>query len=92
MMGGTTLAYAILLYALGVAVVVTGVLLVVPRMSRKMRWLALLMEGFGVAMVLVSAYIPGMDLALSDGMLIVGALMILNGAVMQRRKGAMAPS
>jgi hypothetical protein len=43
--------------------------------------------------VLVSGYVPGMDAALSGGMLVVGALMILNGIMMEaKRQGKMAPS
>jgi len=43
--------------------------------------------------VLVSGYVPGTDAALSGGMLVVGALMILNGIIMGvKRQGKMAPS
>ena len=87
MMGGMNgIAYIVLLYALGIAVVVTGLLLVVPGISGNMGRLGLLMELFGVVMALASTFGPGMSAALSDGMLIVGALMILNGAAMQMRK------
>jgi hypothetical protein len=91
-MGGTS-ASAILSYALGAVVAVTGVLLVLPRTSGRMRLLGLLMEALGVAMVLVSLYVPGMVAALSGGMLAVGALMILNGIIMgAKRQGNMAPA
>lgn len=87
MTGGMNgVAYMFLLYALGVAVLITGLLLVVPGISGNMRRLGLLMELFGVVMALTSTFGPGMSAALSDGMLIVGALMILNGAAMQMRK------
>jgi drug/metabolite transporter (DMT)-like permease len=61
-----------------------------PGASGRMQVFGLVMEIFGVVMVLTSTFIPGMNASLSDGMLIVGATMILNGAFMQRtKKGAM---
>lgn len=78
--------FTILLYLLGGVVVVVGILLVAPSMARRMKWFGLLMEVLGVVMALASAWIPGMNAGLSDAMLIVGALMILNGALMQTRR------
>ncbi len=86
MMSSAPPASAIALYLLGLAVLITGFLIVLPRISGAMRRLGLLMEVFGVAMALASAWVPGMNLGLSYAMLIVGAAMILNGALMQSKK------
>ncbi len=87
MMSGEPTVSAIALYALGTGVLISGILMVLPSMTAAMRRLGLLMEVFGVLMALASAWLPGMNVGLSDAMLIVGALMILNGALMQRRRG-----
>ncbi len=79
-------ATSVALYLLGVVVLLGGALLVLPSMAGRMRRLGLLMEGLGVVMALVSYLVPGMNLALSYAMLLVGAAMILNGAFMQRRE------
>jgi len=72
-------------YILGVLLVVSGVLMVLPSMVGQMRRLGLVMEALGVVMALSSYFAPGMSAALSFGMLLVAAAMILNGALMQRR-------
>jgi hypothetical protein len=88
--GGPSTASMVFLYGLGTALAVAGLAMFMPGASGKMRLFGLVMEIFGVVMALTSTFVPGMNAALSDGMLIVGALMILNGALMQRnKKGAM---
>ena len=88
--GGPSTASMVFLYGLGTALAVAGLAMVLPGASGRMRLLGLVMEVFGVVMALTSTFVPGMNGALSDGMLIVGALMILNGALMQRTmKGVM---
>ena len=86
-MGVSTTSVAF--YALGVLLVIAGALLVLPSMAANMRRLGLLMEVLGVVMALSSYLVPGMNVSLSYGMLLVAAAMILNGAVMQRREPAM---
>lgn len=86
MMGGgmgASYSSAIALYALGAAVLISGVLPFAPRIVNRTSRFGLLMEIFGVTMALASG-IPGMNIVLLYAMLVVGALMILNGAVMQR--------
>lgn len=80
---------SVALYLLGILVLLGGVLLVLPGTAGRMQRLGLLMEGLGVVMALVSYLVPGMNLGLSYAMLFVGAAMILNGALMQRRKQTM---
>lgn len=89
-MTGATPGYAltVALLSLGFAVLVGGVMMALPGMVGKMRRLGLLMEALGVVMALTSYLVPGMDLAVSYAMLFVGAAMIVNGAMMQRRAGA----
>ena len=77
------------MYLLGVIVLVGGVMLVLPSMAGRMRRLGLLMEVLGVVMALTSYLVPGMNLAVSYAMLLVGAAMIVNGAYMQRREPTM---
>jgi len=77
------------LYALGIAVLASGALLVLPSMRSHMRRLGLLMELLGVVMALTSYLLPGMSIALAFAMLFVAAAMILNGALMQRRSPGM---
>ena len=81
-MAGSYLA-EVSMYALGAVVLLVGILLILPTASR-MNWSGVAMEVLGVAMVLVSYLIPGMNSALSDAMLVVGALMVVNGIAMQR--------
>ena len=80
---------SVALYLLGVIVLVGGVMLVLPSMAGRMRRLGLLMEVLGVVMALTSYLVPGMNLAVSYAMLLVGAAMIVNGAYMQRREPTM---
>lgn len=81
----------VLLSTLGVMLLVAGVLPLVASASWSMRRSGLTMELLGVVMVLVSGLVPGMDALVSDGMLVVGGLMIINGILMQRSRkdGAM---
>lgn len=77
------------LYVLGALVLATGIAMVIPQLMPRMRTMAALMETYGVAMVLVSSWVPGMDMTISFLMLAVGGLMILNGALMaMSKKGA----
>ncbi len=91
-MTGSTGPISIALFLLGIVVLSSGALIVLPRMAGSMRGLGLLMEALGVVMALVSYLVPGMNLALSYAMLLVGAAMILNGALMQRRGSSMEHS
>jgi hypothetical protein len=77
------------LYLLGILVLTSGILMVLPRMAGRMRSLGLSMEALGVVMALVSYLAPEMNMGVSYAMLFVGAAMILNGAFMQRREPAM---
>lgn len=74
----------VVLFALGVVVLAAGILPFLPSASWSMRRSGLSMEILGVAMAVVSGLVPGMDVALSYAMLVVGALMIVNGIAMQR--------
>lgn len=85
-MSGEPTVSAVALYALGTGVLIAGILTVLPSMTAATRRLGILMEVFGVLMALASAWVPGMYASLSDAMLIIGALMILNGALMQRHR------
>jgi hypothetical protein len=75
------------MYLLGAAVLVWGLLSVTTVMAARMKWSGAGMEILGVVMAVVSGIIPGMNGGLSNAMLLVGALMIINGALMQRRRG-----
>ena len=55
-----------------------------------MKRYGLIMEMCGVVMAVVSAWGPLMNPYAAVGMLIVAGLMILNGAIMQRREPVMA--
>ena len=79
------------LFILGVVVLAAGVMPLLAPTSWSMRRSGLTMEVLGVAMVLVSSFVPDMDALVSYAMLIVGGLMIINGMMMQRRpkEGAM---
>ncbi|MDV3277928.1 MAG: hypothetical protein LYZ69_05615 [Nitrososphaerales archaeon] len=79
---------AVALYVLGGAVLIVGVLLLAPSMAGRMNRFGVLMEVFGVVMALASGLVPGMNVGLSYAMLVIGGLMILNGALMQRRNKA----
>ncbi len=87
-MSGPSILPAVAVLGLGAAVLIMGFLIVIPSMSGAMRRLGILMEVFGVIMALASARLPGMIEGLSIGMLIVGALMFLNGVLMQGRSDA----
>lgn len=81
--------WTIPLYLLGIAVLASGVLIVLPMTGGAMRKLGGAMEVLGIVMVLVSYLAPGMNLGLAYAMLVVGAAMIVNGAIMQRGRGRM---
>jgi uncharacterized membrane protein HdeD (DUF308 family) len=85
----TSLGFAVVLVILGVIVLFAGVLTLLPSMAKRMRPVGLLMEVLGVVMALTSYLVPGMGVWLSYAMLFAGAVMILNGALMQRRMPAM---
>jgi hypothetical protein len=78
------------LYFLGAVVLVVGALSVTSVMANRMKWSGIGMEVLGVVMAVVSGLVPGMNGGLSDAMLVVGALMIINGALMQRNRGMKA--
>ncbi len=92
MTAGSNFALALGLFALGVVVLATGIAVVVSSMQRRTRYLGLMMEISGLAMAVISAWAPGMTPLISFGMLAVGGLMILNGAIMQRKTPEMPPS
>jgi hypothetical protein len=71
---------------LGLVVAVTGLAIALPRMGSRMGLLGLLMEIYGILMGLAGAYVPRMDVTVADGMLVVGAVMFLNGLLMQWRR------
>ena len=71
-----------LLVVLGVVVLASGVLPLLRPFAGMGS--GALMEFLGVVMILSSYLLPMMVLAASFGMEIVGALMILNGVMMQR--------
>jgi uncharacterized membrane protein len=73
------------LIALGVIVIVSGVVFVGPWIAPRMNLMGALMEVYGIAMGLVSTYVPSMNPQLADAMLVVGILMFLNGILMQSR-------
>jgi hypothetical protein len=50
-----------------------------------MNLMGALMEVYGIAMGLISTYVPSMNPQLADAMLVVGILMFLNGILMQSR-------
>ena len=72
------------LLVLGAIVLVLGMVSVTPSLIKRMKWTGLGMEILGVVMAVVSGVVPGMNTDISYGMLVVGALMIINGALMQR--------
>jgi hypothetical protein len=86
MPSASEMAYGLGLYALGVAVIVTGVMMVVPRKMSRMNIAAVLMEVYGVVMVLISSYAPSMQAWIGYAMLIVGILMFANAVAMQYSK------
>jgi hypothetical protein len=86
-MGEPTLpAESLLLYALGAAVLATGLVMVLPVSRGRMKAMGGVMEALGIVMALASTFLPNMGMGTSDLMLVVGALMILNGALMGHTK------
>jgi hypothetical protein len=78
------------LLALGVALLVTGVMMVSRRAAGRTNVLGALMEIYGILMGLVSTYTPSMNGVIANLMLVVGILMFLDGILMQSRwKNAM---
>jgi CHASE2 domain-containing sensor protein len=87
----TAQAWAIVLYSLGAILAITGILGATSAGMRRMKRIGSLMLLYGIVMIGVGAlmyggYAPTMgNLVLSSaGMLAVGVLMILNGALMSR--------
>jgi uncharacterized membrane protein (UPF0136 family) len=72
------------MYALGVLVLVVGLFSFLRAASDTMKWSGAAMGVLGFVMILASGLVPGMNAAISDSMLIVGGLMIVNGIIMQR--------
>jgi hypothetical protein len=85
MVGGEPFAFAVSLLVLGVAALTAGAVAVLPQMGNKMKQVGLAMEICGVAMAAVSAWAPIMAPLMDFAMLAVGGLMVLNGALMQRK-------
>jgi uncharacterized membrane protein HdeD (DUF308 family) len=73
---------SLLLYLLGAVVLGTGISMVLPLARARMRLFGGIMEALGIVMALASTFLPNMEMGTSDLMLVVGALMILNGALM----------
>lgn len=84
------LVYAVLLVVIGGAALLTGVAAVIPKMGERTKQVGLAMEVCGVAMAAISALAPIMGPLTDFAMLAVGGLMVLSGALMQR-KTQMAP-
>ena len=84
--GGMAYSYLgeVSMYALGSVVLAVGVLSILHAADGAMKWSGVAMEVLGVVMALASSLVPGMDALISDSMLIVGGLMIVNGIIMQR--------
>jgi len=73
------------LLILGAVAIATGIAAVLPRMEARARRIGFVMEVCGVAMAALSAWAPLMAPLTDFAMLAVGGLMVLNGALMQRR-------
>ena len=85
-MGEIMMGYAagvFVLVVMGAVVLAVGMIPFFSAMSGTARQGAA-MEILGVAMIVLSYLLPGMVMVAALGMEIVGALMILNGIVMQR--------
>ena len=80
-------ASALGLFTLGLAALTCGVLMVLPRMAASARTTGVVMELLGVAMAVISYWVPMTNPLLSYAMLGVGGAMILDGAMAQRRAG-----
>lgn len=85
------LAWAVVLYSLAALLVVSGILGASSAGMRRMRMVGALMLIYGFVMVAIGAlmyggYAPmmGDQLLSSSGMLAVGCLMVVNGALMAR--------
>lgn len=76
--------FAIALFALGLVVLAAGAAGVLPKMEGRTKYIGIVMELSGMAMAVISAWGPGMNPLTAFGMLAVGGLIILNGALMQR--------
>ncbi len=87
MMEGTAFGSAVVLTLLGIITLGLGVAMVLPAMTTRMHRIGLGMELCGVAMALVSAWLPEMPSGISLVMLAFGGVMILSGALTQRRQG-----
>lgn len=74
------------LVALGFVVLATGVLICLPRLAHRMALLGGFMEVCGILMGLASSYVPSMNDAVANLMLVIAILMFLNGALMQSRR------
>jgi hypothetical protein len=81
-------AYSVAFYILGAVVIATSLAMLTPMMRGRMSGSAALMEIYGIIMVLASGYIPMMEAGASDAMFIFGALMIVDGALIQYRSRA----
>jgi len=90
MTAGDPTIFTACLLVLGAASLSVGVAAILPRMVERMKQLGIAMEVCGVAMAAVSAWAPIMGPLTDFAMLAVGGLMVLSGALMQR-KTAMAP-
>lgn len=85
MAGGDPLAFAVCFLVLGAVALFTGCVAVLPQMVQRTRRVGLAMEVCGVAMAALSAWAPMMAPLTDFAMLAVGGLMVLNGALMQRK-------
>jgi len=90
MVASDSLAFGACLLVLGTVALVAGVAAILPQMGERTRQVGLAMEASGVAMAAVSAWAPIMAPPMDFAMLAVGGLMVLSGALMQR-KIPMAP-
>jgi ABC-type Na+ efflux pump permease subunit len=85
---GDPLVFAACLLVLGGVALMTGVAAILPAIGERTRRVGLAMEICGVAMAAVSAWAPIMAPLTDFAMLAVGGLMVLSGALMQRKPTA----
>jgi len=85
---GDPLVFALCLLVLGAVALLTGVAAILPMLRERTRQAGLAMEVCGVAMAAVSAWAPIMAPVMGFAMLAVGGLMVLSGALMQRKTSA----
>jgi hypothetical protein len=90
MVGANPFVFGVCLLVLGTVALAAGVAAVLPQMGERTRETGFVMELCGVAMAAVSAWAPAMAPTAEFAMLAVGGLMVLSGALMQR-KTPMAP-